>query len=135
MIAAVRVPPSAWSTSQSTWMRALAQRGEVDHRAQRAPDQALDLLGAARLLAARRLAVAARVGRARQHAVLGGDPAAPLSFRNGGTRSSTLAVHSTRVSPNSTSTEPSACLREAALDAHRAQLVRRGRGRFARRRS
>src|SRR5947207_15823608 len=32
----------------------------------------------------------------------------PLSFRKGGTRSSTDAVHSTRVSPNSTSTEPSA---------------------------
>ena len=34
----------------------------------------------------------------------------PLPFRNGGTFSSTLAVHSTLVSPNSTSTEPSACL-------------------------
>ena len=54
---------------------ALAERGEVEHRAQRAADQALDLLRAAALLAARRLAVAARVGGARQHAVLGGDPA------------------------------------------------------------
>jgi len=34
----------------------------------------------------------------------------PLPRRNGGTVSSTLAVHSTCVSPNSTSTEPSACL-------------------------
>jgi hypothetical protein len=49
----------------------------------------------------------------------------PLSFRKGGTRSSTLAVHSTRVSPNSTSTEPSAWRVKPALDAHRAQLVRR----------
>ena len=32
----------------------------------------------------------------------------PLPRRNGGTLSSMLAVHSTRVSPNSTSTEPSA---------------------------
>ena len=32
----------------------------------------------------------------------------PLPLRNDGTRSSTEAVHSTRVSPNSTSTEPSA---------------------------
>ena len=33
----------------------------------------------------------------------------PLPFRNGGTRSSMLAVQITRVSPNSTTTEPSAC--------------------------
>ena len=33
----------------------------------------------------------------------------PESLRNGGTRSSTVALHSTWVSPNSTSTEPSAC--------------------------
>src|ERR1700733_14067079 len=32
----------------------------------------------------------------------------PLPRRNGGTPSSILAVHSTRVSPNSTSTDPSA---------------------------
>jgi hypothetical protein len=31
-----------------------------------------------------------------------------LPRRNGGTPSSTLAVHSTRVAPNSTSTDPSA---------------------------
>jgi len=34
----------------------------------------------------------------------------PLPLRKGGTRSSTLAVQITRVSPNSTSTDPSACL-------------------------
>ena len=33
----------------------------------------------------------------------------PEPFLCGGTRSSTEAVHSTRVSPNSISTEPSAC--------------------------
>jgi hypothetical protein len=33
----------------------------------------------------------------------------PLSFRNGGTFSSTLAVHSTHVSPHFTSTLPAAC--------------------------
>ncbi len=32
----------------------------------------------------------------------------PLPLRNGGTRSSTLAVHRTRVNPISTRTEPSA---------------------------
>ena len=34
----------------------------------------------------------------------------PPPFRNGGTRSSVLAVQSTRVSPTSISAEPSACL-------------------------
>ena len=34
----------------------------------------------------------------------------PLPFRKRGTLVSTLAVHSTRVWPNSTSTDPSACL-------------------------
>ena len=34
----------------------------------------------------------------------------PLPLRNGGTRSSTLTVHTTRVSPTSIRQEPSACL-------------------------
>src|SRR5689334_15789373 len=54
---------------------ALAELREIHDRAQRAPDQALDFLGASRLLAARRLPVTACIGRARQHAVLGGNPA------------------------------------------------------------
>ena len=44
-------------------------------------------------------------GGARQHAVLGGDPASPLAAQEGRTFS-TLAVHKTRVSPKLTSTEP-----------------------------
>ena len=55
--------------------RALAQARKIDDRAHRPPDEPLDLLRAARLLAARRLAIAARVRRARQHAVLGREPA------------------------------------------------------------
>src|ERR1051326_4077039 len=55
---------------------ALAHRRQVDHGAQRAADQALDLLGAARLLPASGFAVGASMGRARQHAVFGGHPAA-----------------------------------------------------------
>jgi hypothetical protein len=74
VMAAVRVPPSACSTSQSSRMCARPGR-QVEHAAQRAADQALDLLRAAALLALGRLAVAARVGGARQHAVLGGHPA------------------------------------------------------------
>src|SRR5438034_135689 len=54
---------------------ALAEPGEISDRAQAAPDQPLDFLGAPALPAARRLAIGAGQGRARQHAVLGGDPA------------------------------------------------------------
>ncbi len=54
---------------------ALAQRVEPGDGAQRAADQALDLLGAAGLLAAGGLARGAGIGRARQHPVLGRDPA------------------------------------------------------------
>jgi hypothetical protein len=75
VMAAVRVPPSACSTSQSIRIAALAQRREVEDAAQAAADQALDLLRAAALLAARGLAVAARVRGTRQHAVFGGHPA------------------------------------------------------------
>ncbi len=57
----------------------LAQHRQVGDRAQRAADQALDLLGAARLLALGRLAVVALRRGAREHRVLGGDPAAALA--------------------------------------------------------
>ena len=56
MIAAVRVPPSACSTSQSIVTVRSPIALEVDAGAQRAADQALDLLRAAGLPAARRLA-------------------------------------------------------------------------------
>ena len=48
----------------------------------------------------------------------------PELRRNGGTRSSTLAVQMTRVSPASISTEPSACLTKLRGDARRAEGVR-----------
>ena len=56
-----------------------AEQAQIDYRAQAAADQALDLLGAAALLALGRLARAAGVGGARQHAVLGGQPALALA--------------------------------------------------------
>ena len=83
VIEAVRVPPSAWITSQSTVICRSPSAGEVDHRAQRAPDQALDLQRAPALLAGGGLAPRALVGGARQHAVFGGDPAAPLALEPG----------------------------------------------------
>ena len=61
----------------------LAHRAAVHHGAQAAADQALDLLGAAGLLAAGGLAVAAGVGGAGQHAVFGGHPALALAAQEG----------------------------------------------------
>ena len=75
----MRVPPSAWITSQSTMIWRSPSVVQVDDRAQATADQPLDLLRAARLLALGRLAVAAGVGRARQHAIFGGDPALALA--------------------------------------------------------
>ncbi len=82
-MAAVRVPPSAWMTSQSTMIWRSPSFWQVDDGAQRAADQPLDFLRPARLLALGRLAVAAGVGGARQHAIFGGDPALALAAQEG----------------------------------------------------
>ena len=58
----------------------LAERGKIGDGAERAADQALDLLGAARLLAGRGFAPRALGGGARQHAVFGRHPAPPLAL-------------------------------------------------------
>ena len=55
--------------------RPLAQRGTIDDGAKTAADQALNFLRAPRLLAFGRFTPGSRVRRARQHAVLGRDPA------------------------------------------------------------
>jgi len=56
-----------------------AQCFQICRGTQRTADQALDFLGAARLLAARGFALHAGTGGARQHAVFGGDPAFALA--------------------------------------------------------
>src|SRR5207248_671933 len=58
--------------------RALAERLEVDHPADRAADQALDLHRPAVRPPARDVALLALAGGGREHSVLGSDPAAPL---------------------------------------------------------
>src|SRR5690606_19848644 len=58
----------------------LAERVEVDRRAERAADEARDLMGAAADLAAARLPVAAGVGGTGEHLVLGGDPAGSVAL-------------------------------------------------------
>jgi hypothetical protein len=74
--------------------------------AQGAADQALDFQGATALLATAGFALVTLAGGARQHAVLGGQPAWPWPLRKRGTPFSTLTVQMTLVSPNSTSTDP-----------------------------
>ena len=63
---------------------ALPERFQVGHGAERAPDEALDLLRAPALAPARGLAGGPRPGRARQHAVFAGHPAPPLVAQEGG---------------------------------------------------
>src|SRR5690606_11879246 len=53
----------------------LAQCGQIDAGAQRAADEATDLVGAATDLAAHRFTLGTFVGGGRQHRVLGGQPA------------------------------------------------------------
>jgi heat-inducible transcriptional repressor len=63
---------------------AFAQLPEIGHGAQRTADQALDFLGAARLLALGRFAAAARVGGAGQHRIFGRHPAFALAAQERG---------------------------------------------------
>ena len=58
----------------------LAERGKIGDGAERAADQALDLLRTPRLLAGRGLAPRALGGGARQHAVFRRHPAAALAL-------------------------------------------------------
>ena len=61
----------------------LAHRLQIRHGAQAAPNQALDFLRAAGLLAARGFPVTPRMGGARQHAIFRRDPALALAAQEG----------------------------------------------------
>ena len=63
---------------------ALAESLQIGDRAQRAADHALNFERASRLASARRFARRALFGRARQHAVLAGDPAFAGAFQKRG---------------------------------------------------
>ena len=108
-MAAVRVPPSACSTSQSSVMvrspsaaRSNTARSERPIRRWISCVRPLCLPRAA----SRSLRVWVARGSMPYSAVT---QPAPEPRRCGGTRSSTEAVHSTCVRPKATSTEPSAC--------------------------
>ena len=109
VIDAQRVPPSACSTSQSILIvRSPSASRSTTARSERPISRWIscvrpDCLPSA---ASRRIRVLVARGSIPYSAV---SQPCPLPLRNGGTPSSTLAVHSTRVSPAAISTEPSAC--------------------------
>ena len=107
-MAAVRVPPSACSTSQSSvTVRSPRARRSTAARSERPIRRWISSV--------RPLCLPRAASRAERVWVARGSipysavtQPSPLPRMNDGTPSSTLAVTSTRVSPNSTSTEPSA---------------------------
>jgi hypothetical protein len=105
VIAAVRVPPSAWITSQSRVI-VYSPSAQVHGGAQGAADEALDLQRAPALLAAGRLAthtLPVERGSMPYSAVT---QPWPRPRRKRGTPSSTLAVQSTRVRRSSPARSP-----------------------------
>ncbi|MNX44492.1 hypothetical protein D3C86_749800 [compost metagenome] len=108
VMAAVRVPPSACSTSQSRWMvRSPKAARSNTARIERPMRRWISCVRPVclPLAASRLLRVWVARGSMPYSAVT---QPSPLPFLCGGTFSSTEAVHSTRVWPNSMSTEPSA---------------------------
>ena len=110
MIEAVRVPPSAWITSQSTHsVRSPSAFMSTTARSERPIRRWISWVRpeGRPCVASRCVRVVVARGSMPYSAVI---QPSPLPFRNGGTRSSTLTVQMTWVSPTSISAEPSACL-------------------------
>ena len=95
MIAAVRVPPSASSTSASTWIVQGPSAFAIDDRAEAPADQPLDL-GRPAVGPPLDLRVGVLPGSIAYSAV---SQPTPLPSRNGGTVSESWAVTSTVVAP------------------------------------
>src|SRR5262245_10195314 len=110
VMAAVRVPPSAWITSQSTHSvrspSAFMSTTALSERPIRRWISCVRPDGWP-LVASRWERVLVERGSIPYSEVI---QPSPLPLRKGGTRSSTLTVHTTLVSPTSMSAEPSACL-------------------------
>ena len=123
VIDAQRVPPSACSTSQSMRIVRSPSAARSSTARSDAADQPLDLLRASRLPAFGGLAPRARVGRARQHAVFGGEPALPLALqeRRHALLDARRAQHARL--PGFDQHRAFGVRREAARDAQRPQLV------------
>ena len=111
---AVRVPPSASSTSQSSVIESLAERVEIDHARRLRPISRWISVVRPSTLPSRSRRFA-RAGAAGQHAVFGGEPAAALGRPSSRAPSvSMLAVQSTVVRPAWISTLPGAVRVKAA---------------------
>src|SRR5687768_15664256 len=109
VIDAQRVPPSACSTSQSiVTCRSPSAAVSVTARRLRPMSRWISCVRPDCLPAAASRAPRVCVARGNMPYSAVTQPL-PLPFRNAGTRSSTLAVHSTCVCPTWISTEPSAC--------------------------
>ena len=110
VIEAVRVPPSAWITSQSTviWRSPSASRSTAA-RSERPIRRWISTVRPPCLPAAASRRVRSRVARGSMPYSAVTQPR-PWPFSQGGSRSSSVAVTSTWVSPNFTMQEPSAYL-------------------------
>ena len=110
VIEAVRVPPSAWITSQSTviWRSPSASRSTAA-RKQRPISRWISTVRPPCLPAAASRRVRSSVARGSMPYSAVTQPR-PWPFSHGGSRSSSVAVTSTWVSPNFTMQEPSAYL-------------------------
>ena len=109
VMAAVRVPPSAWITSQSTHtVRSPSLLRSMTARSARPTSRWISCERPLGPRFSRGVRVLVERGSIAYSAVT---QPWPWPFRNGGTLSSTEAVQMTFVAPNSTSTEPSGCRR------------------------
>jgi hypothetical protein len=116
----VRVPPSAWSTSQSTHrVRSPSSLRSTTARKERPTKRWISTERPSVLPArSRGLRLLVEAGSIEYSAV---NQPWPLPFRNGGTPSFTTAVHSTRVFPKLAITEPGTWSRKP-----RSKLIGRG---------
>src|SRR5436190_19705589 len=115
VIDAVRVPPSAWMTSQSTQIvRSPSSFSFATERSERPISRWIAWVRPPTLpvLASRWVRVLVARGSMPYSAVT---QPLPVLRRYGGTRSSTLAVQITLVRPTSISTDPSACARKPGV--------------------
>src|SRR5206468_9735851 len=113
VMAAVRVPPSAWMTSQSTQtVRSPILARSTTARRARPTRRWISCERPLGPRFSRGVRVLVERGSIAYSAVT---QPSPCPFRNGGTLSSTDAVQMTLVAPNSTSTEPSGCKRKSRV--------------------
>src|SRR5256886_128557 len=113
VIAAVRVPPSAWMTSQSIHtVRSPSLPRSATARSARPTSRWISCERPLGPRFSRFMRVLVERGSMPYSAVT---QPSPWPLRKGGTLSSTVAVQITLVAPNSTSTEPSGCSRNSRV--------------------